>query len=101
MAAFLLIGLLVPAEPAWAEQAGKQPNILIIWGDDIGWYNLSAYNMGEMGYRTPNIDRIAKEGALFTDWLGSFKEFPPRQKPASFSLDEVMQKLTETAGSTQ
>src|SRR5262245_9249077 len=39
-------------------------------GDDIGWYNISAYNLGVMGYRTPNIDRIAKEGALFTDWYG-------------------------------
>lgn len=47
-----------------------KPNILIIWGDDIGWYNVSAYNLGVMGYRTPNIDRVAKEGALFTDWYG-------------------------------
>jgi arylsulfatase len=47
--------------------AGRRPNILILWGDDIGWYNISAYNMGVMGYRTPNIDRIAKEGAIFTD----------------------------------
>ncbi len=49
---------------------GKKPNILILWGDDIGWYNISAYNQGMMGYKTPNIDRIAKEGALFTDWYG-------------------------------
>ena len=48
----------------------KQPNILVIWGDDIGWFNVSAYNHGVMGYQTPNIDRIAKEGALFTDWYG-------------------------------
>jgi len=47
-----------------------KPNILIIWGDDIGWFNISAYNLGIMRYRTPNIDRIAKEGALFTDWYG-------------------------------
>jgi arylsulfatase len=50
--------------------ATGKPNILIIWGDDIGWFNVSAYNHGIMGYRTPNIDRIAKEGALFTDWYG-------------------------------
>jgi arylsulfatase len=50
--------------------AAKKPNILIIWGDDIGWFNISAYNHGIMGYRTPNIDRIAKEGAMFTDWYG-------------------------------
>src|SRR5262245_1042979 len=49
---------------------GKRPNILILWGDDIGWYNVSAYNQGVMGYRTPSIDRIAREGALFTDWYG-------------------------------
>jgi hypothetical protein len=48
----------------------KQPNILVIWGDDIGGFNISAYNQGMMGYRTPNIDRIAKEGAMFTDWYG-------------------------------
>jgi arylsulfatase len=50
--------------------AAKKPNILFIMGDDIGWFNISAYNLGVMGYRTPNIDRIAKEGALFTDWYG-------------------------------
>lgn len=50
--------------------AGRKPNILMIMADDIGWFNVSAYNHGMMGYRTPNIDRIAKEGALFTDWYG-------------------------------
>ena len=47
-----------------------KPNILIIWGDDIGGFNISAYNQGMMGYKTPNIDSIAKDGALFTDWYG-------------------------------
>ncbi len=47
-----------------------QPNILVIWGDDIGQSNISAYTMGLMGYRTPNIDRIAKEGIIFTDYYG-------------------------------
>jgi arylsulfatase A-like enzyme len=50
--------------------SGKKPNILVIWGDDIGQFNISAYNHGMMGYRTPNIDRVAKEGVLFTDWYG-------------------------------
>jgi arylsulfatase len=50
--------------------ATKLPNILVIWGDDIGWWNVSAYNHGVMGYETPNIDRLAKEGMLFTDWYG-------------------------------
>jgi arylsulfatase len=45
----------------------KKPNILVIWGDDIGHDNVSAYSRGMMGGGTPNIDRIAKEGALFTD----------------------------------
>ena len=53
-----------------AQAAGKQPNILILWGDDIGYWNISANNQGMMGYKTPNIDRIAKEGANFTDWYG-------------------------------
>ena len=56
--------------PALAQAPAKKPNIVVIWGDDIGYWNVSAYNLGMMGYRTPNIDRIAKEGALFTDWYG-------------------------------
>ena len=55
---------------ATAAQSGKKPNFLIIWGDDVGWNNTSAYNRGMMGYSTPNIDRVAKEGGLFTDWYG-------------------------------
>jgi arylsulfatase len=51
----------------FANAQAKKPNILVIWGDDIGIHNISAYNLGIMGYHTPNIDRIAKEGALFTD----------------------------------
>jgi len=50
--------------------ASKQPNILIIWGDDIGMWNVSKYSQGMMGYRTPNIDRIGQEGVTFTDWYG-------------------------------
>jgi len=59
---------------AWAlSPAGaktQKPNILVIWGDDIGQTNVSAYSRGMMGYRTPNIDRIAKEGMMFTDYYG-------------------------------
>ena len=50
--------------------AADKPNILVIWGDDIGWFNISAYNLGMMGYQTPNIDRIANAGMLFTDAYG-------------------------------
>jgi len=49
------------------QAADKKPNILVIWGDDIGWQNVSAYGMGTMGYTTPNIDRIGIEGIRFTD----------------------------------
>jgi arylsulfatase len=51
-------------------QTPSKPNILVIMGDDIGWYNTSIYNRGDMGYQTPNIDRIGKEGAMFTSWYG-------------------------------
>jgi arylsulfatase A-like enzyme len=53
-----------------ATQGQRKPNILVIWGDDIGITNLSCYSDGLMGYRTPNIDRIAKEGMRFTDCYG-------------------------------
>ena len=104
---------------------GDRPNILVIWGDDIGITNLSCYSDGLMGYRTHNIDRIADEGMRFTDsygdlsctagptmtgssttttsrlaatavmtqFLATFKDFPPRQKAASFTIDQVVAKL--------
>ena len=50
--------------------AQDNPNILVIWGDDVGQSNISAYTFGLMGYKTPNIDRIAKEGMMFTDYYG-------------------------------
>ena len=56
--------------PASAQPQQPKPNILVIMGDDIGYWNISAYNRGMMGYRTPNIDRIANEGAIFTDYYG-------------------------------
>ena len=65
----LAVGLIATIGSSLALAADK-PNILIIWGDDIGPYNISAYNMGRMGYETPNIDRIASEGMIFTDAYG-------------------------------
>jgi arylsulfatase A-like enzyme len=56
------------AQPQQSASTGKQPNILVIFGDDIGLANVSAYSLGLMGYRTPNIDRVAKEGMIFTDY---------------------------------
>src|SRR5580693_1581020 len=55
-----------PAAPA--ASSGRKPNILVIFGDDIGQTNISAYSFGVMGYKTPNIDRLAKEGMMFTDY---------------------------------
>jgi len=60
----LAISAVVPAI------AQNKPNILVIWGDDVGQSNISAYTMGLMGFRTPNIDRIANEGMIFTDYYG-------------------------------
>ena len=60
----LTTGIAVAQDPAPADK----PNILVIFGDDIGQTNISAYAMGVVGYRTPNIDRIAKEGMMFTDY---------------------------------
>ena len=72
---FALLGIwaavvagLAPLETAAQTGNGAKPNLLVMFGDDVGYWNISAYNRGMMGYRTPNIDRIAKEGAIFTDY---------------------------------
>jgi len=62
--ASLVAAFVVPAS------AQDKPNIVIIWGDDIGQSDLSAYTFGLMGFKTPNIDRLAKEGVMFTDYYG-------------------------------
>ncbi len=67
--ALLALAFLSAAGPAAAESQAK-PNILVIWGDDVGQSNISAYTMGLVGYRTPNIDRVAAEGMIFTDYYG-------------------------------
>src|SRR5262245_64693993 len=73
----------------------QKPNILLIMGDDIGYWNVSAYNRGQMGYRTPNIDRIANEGAIFTDYYGQQSctagraAFIPGQSPMRTGLLKV------------
>src|ERR1700684_847899 len=57
----------------WKEREmpeATQPNILVLWGDDVGWWNISDNSRGQMGYRTPNIDRIGNEGVAFTDYYG-------------------------------
>lgn len=71
---FCFIMVMLAAMPTIAisspVDAAQKPNILVIWGDDVGQSNISAYTKGMMGYRTPNIDRIASEGILFTDYYG-------------------------------
>jgi len=68
MMAFTLLGLLGGPAQALAQAQPKKPNILVIFGDDIGQSNISSYTHGLMGYKTPNIDRIAREGMMFTDY---------------------------------
>jgi hypothetical protein len=55
---------------ALSSSAQSKPNILVVWGDDVGQSNISAYTRGLVGYKTPNIDRIANEGIIFTDYYG-------------------------------
>ena len=67
--AWLVVPTFIGAYEAAAQQ-DRKPNIVIIWGDDIGQSNLSTYTNGLMGYRTPNIDSIAQQGVIFTDYYG-------------------------------
>jgi len=64
----LFMATLIAVSFANSAHAQKRPNIVIIWGDDIGRSNISAYSHGLMGYQTPNIDRVAREGMMFTDY---------------------------------
>ena len=88
-------------------------NILVIWGDDIGITNLSCYSDGVMGYRTPNIDRLAREGMKFTDAYGEqsctagrasfiigqsgFRPGLTKVGAASFTIDQALEKMSEPA----
>ena len=66
----MALGITVATVVVPTQLMAKKPNILAIWGDDVGWFNVSAYNRGMMGYKTPNIDKIADDGILFTDAYG-------------------------------
>ncbi len=70
VALILAFGLVAGLSQRASAQQTKKPNILVIWGDDIGYWNLSCINNGMMGYKTPNIDRLAKGGMWFTDYYG-------------------------------
>jgi hypothetical protein len=107
------------------QAADKKPNVVILMTDDTGWGDFGCYGGGQnLGHPTPNIDRVAAEGAMFTcwyegidynhwyfdhifvqapagtyvgGWLQSFREFPPRRKPGSFNLDRVMESVVNGA----
>ena len=68
--------------PSFAQQPASKPNILVIMADDIGYWNISAYNRGMMGYRTPNIDRIANEGASSPAPPGALRSSPAKAQCA-------------------
>ncbi len=62
-----ILSLVILAFTSLPALAQEKPNILVLWGDDIGYFNVGSYNRGMMGYETPNIDSIANQGILFTD----------------------------------
>jgi arylsulfatase len=75
-----------------------KPNILFIMADDIGWFNVSCYNHGIMSFKyidwfVEHIPIQFSAQAVLPEWLESFKEFPPRQKAASFTVDQIVEKL--------
>jgi arylsulfatase A-like enzyme len=65
---FLLAVTMVVASPADAQAPARKPNILMIMGDDVGWFNIGAYHRGIMSGKTPNLDKLASEGMMFTDY---------------------------------
>jgi hypothetical protein len=88
----------------------QKPNILVIWGDDIGMWNISAYHRGMMGGSTPDIDRIAREGMMFMDhyaqagkgiarFVESFEEYPPSQKGMSVQVTNLSETINSMPGS--
>ena len=109
-----------------AEATARKPNILVIWGDDIGISNLSCYTHRLMSYQTPNFDRIAKEGMPLRvrrhhvehilrlldherhprargashrrKFVETFKEFPPVQKPNTFTVDDALERISCVGG---
>jgi arylsulfatase len=78
----------------------KKPNILVIWGDDIGIANVSAYSDGLMGYETPNIDRIGKEGIRFLQYYGEQSCTAGRSAPYDQSQAEARTRIPDAPGRT-
>src|SRR5215467_6072094 len=63
-----IVAATLAALPASAQQQQRRPNILVIMGDDVGWFNIGAYHRGMMSGKTPNLDKLAAEGMMFTDY---------------------------------
>jgi hypothetical protein len=100
MLTLLLLSILALPNVVLAQ--AKKPNILVIFGDDIGQTNISAYSFGLMGYKTPNIDRIAKEGMMFTDYYAeqsctagrsSFITGQCTLRTGLSSIDQIVEKM--------
>src|SRR5438552_3484370 len=83
-AAGLLLAAAAVPSPAQAQQ--QKPNILVIMGDDVGWYNIGAYHQGIMSGKTPNLDKLAAEGLRFTDY---YAEASCTAGPANFITGEL------------
>src|SRR6266481_9364561 len=108
VAAFFVVVGLAASPPASTQE--KKPNILPIMGDDVGWFNIGVYDRGMMSGKTPNLDRLAYQGMLFTDYdaeasctVGRAKaklaqsaiEFPPMQAPATLNLDAIKTEIQD------
>ena len=87
--ALMVAGLVLAAAgaaavPAEAAETARKPNILVIMGDDVGWFNVGAYHRGIMSGKTPNIDKLAAQGMMFTDYYaGAVRPAAPISSPAN------------------
>jgi hypothetical protein len=95
------VALTCVAVPGIASAQKKKPNIVVIWGDDIGQSNISAYSHGLMGYRTPNIDRVAREGVMFTDYYAEQSCTAGRASFITGELDPTTQRRSRHTDRTQ
>ena len=85
----LFLAMTVASVPATAQQQQRRPNILVIMGDDVGWFNIGAYHQGIMSGKTPNLDKLASEGMRFTDY---YAEASCTAGRANFITGELMKK---------
>ena len=93
IAALFAIALAIPTTDSFAQ--AKKPNILVIFGDDIGITDVSAYSSGLMGFETPNIDRIGKEGIRFLQYYGEQSCTAGRRRTSARSLEALSREKNE------